>query len=150
MSRLVTGLATAIAVVAVLACASQRDDGLSTSADLAENDGGLVMHPDAHTDPVIRGLEREAMLLAKTTGCSAPGQCAAAPVGSRPCGGPRYYLAYCPLTTDADALFAKLAQIRAAEEEYNRRHQLVSTCEFRMPPELELGNGACRAKSRFP
>jgi len=42
----------------------------------------------------IEKLEGEAKALAKTSGCDASADCRAAPVGSRACGGPRYYIPY--------------------------------------------------------
>ena len=70
-----------------------------------------------------------------------------AAVGSRACGGPRYYLVYCAATTDSAALFAKLDAVSAAEREYNQRYNVVSTCEFRLPPKVALSGGSCRAQT---
>jgi hypothetical protein len=93
----------------------------------------------------IARLEREARALAKTGGCATAEQCRTAPVGVRPCGGPRDYVAYCAATTDSTALFAKLEELRAAEDAYNRSSGMASTCEFREPPATELVGGSCRA-----
>ncbi len=90
-------------------------------------------------------LEDQAKAIAKTSGCSSVSQCRTAPVGNRACGGPRYYIAYCSATTDSVALFRKLDEVASAENAYNRKYQLVSTCEFRMPPPLTLSGGECRA-----
>lgn len=92
----------------------------------------------------IARLEREARALARAEGCTAP-QCRTAPVGSRPCGGPREYIVYCATSTDSAALFAKLAELARAEEDYNRRAGLASTCEFRMPPGTAVQGGRCVA-----
>lgn len=94
----------------------------------------------------IIALENEAKALVRTDGCSTAGQCRTAPVGARACGGPRYYLVYCSGTTDSVALFRKLDQVAAAEQEYNKRYQIGSTCEFRMPPQVSLIGGACQAQ----
>ncbi len=96
--------------------------------------------------PSVQRLEAEARALARTTGCSQAAQCRTAPVGDRPCGGPRDYLAYCATTTDTVALFRKLEELRRAEQEINRRSGAISTCEFRMPPETGLVGGTCRAQ----
>lgn len=93
----------------------------------------------------INQLEAQAKAIAKVEGCSSSGECRAAPVGSTACGGPRYYITYCAKTTDSTALFSKLAQIAKAEQAYNKKYQLVSTCEFRMPPAVEASGGSCRA-----
>ena len=92
----------------------------------------------------ILRLEDQAKAIAKTSGCAAVAQCRTAPVGNRACGGPRYYLAYCSASADSAALFRKLDEIVAAENAYNRKYQLASTCEFRMPSPLALSGGECR------
>jgi hypothetical protein len=94
----------------------------------------------------IGALENEAKALVKTDGCSSTGECRTAPVGSKACGGPRYYLVYCSRTTDSAALFKKLDAIAAAEREFNSRYQIVSTCEFRTPPMVALSGGSCQAQ----
>lgn len=109
--------------------------------------GKIVFTGDQKTDwDQITALETQAKALVKTDGCSAADQCRTAGVGSRACGGPRYYLVYCAKTTDTTALFDKLKQIAAAEEEYNKRYQVVSTCEFRMPPKVALIGSSCQAQ----
>ena len=90
-------------------------------------------------------LEDEAKAIAKVSGCTSS-ECRAAPVGSRACGGPRYYLTYCSKTTDSVALYGKLDDVAKAEQAYNRKYNIVSTCEFRMPPLLEAIGGSCVAK----
>lgn len=100
---------------------------------------------DAPDDETIRRLEREARALAQAEGCETSGQCRTAPVGNRPCGGPRSYLVYCSLTTDSVALFRKLEELSRTEGEYNRQHGLASTCEFRTPPDVVLSAGRCQA-----
>lgn len=94
----------------------------------------------------IEKLEGEAKAIAKTAGCPSSGECRAAPVGSRACGGPRYYLPYCAKATDSVALFRKLEEVAKAEQAYNRKYNLASTCEFRMPPVVEAVGGSCVAK----
>lgn len=91
----------------------------------------------------IVALENQAKAIAKADGCSSGAQCRTAPVGSRACGGPRYYIVYCAQSTDSAALFRKLDAVATAEREYNQRYNLVSTCEFRMPPKVGLVAGSC-------
>lgn len=98
----------------------------------------------------IEALEREAKAIARTTGCSSTGGCRAAPVGNRACGGPRYYIVYCAATTDSVALYRKLDEVAAAENAYNRKYGIMSTCEFRMPPDIALIGGECRAGAPGP
>ena len=144
--RLGAALATGLIMAACAAPAS--DDPLSNTQrpDPSGGQPSTLISTDTAVDPTVRRLEREAIALARTEGCSTAEQCKAAPMGNRPCGGPRYYVPYCPLTTDTTALFAKLAEVKRAEDEYNRRMNLASTCEFRMAPDLEVSGGACRAR----
>jgi hypothetical protein len=116
-------------------CARQRTpNGEQATEDPRSDSTGLVR------------LEREARALAKTDGCNSLDQCRSAPVGERPCGGPRDYVVYCARTTDTAVLYRKLAELRQAEMEYNRKSGMMSTCEFRTPPELALSGGSCRAR----
>ena len=89
-------------------------------------------------------LEREARALAHTDGCDSLAQCHTAPVGWRSCGGPRDYLVYCAATTDTVALFRKLAELEAAEKEYNVQSGLMSSCVMRQPPRVSLRGRSCR------
>jgi len=95
----------------------------------------------------IVALEDQAKALVKTDGCTSADQCRTAAVGNRACGGPRYYLVYCSRTTDSAALFAKLKAVADAENEFNRRYNVVSTCEFRMPPAVAFTLGSCQAET---
>ena len=94
----------------------------------------------------IEKLEGEAKAIAKTTGCQAPSECRTAAVGSRACGGPRYYIPYCATATDSAALAFKLEEVAKAEQAYNTKYQLASTCEMRLPPPVALTGGACTAQ----
>lgn len=102
--------------------------------------------PESDSARVVR-LDREVRALVRTEGCSTSGECRAAPVGHRPCGGPRDYVVYCARTTDTVALKTKLEELVAAEREYHQKSGMVSTCEFRMPPQTALVAGSCRAVS---
>ena len=123
---------------------------VACSANQATSDptpGKVVFTGDKKTDwDQIVALENQAKALVKTDGCSSSDQCRTAAVGSRACGGPRYYLVYCAKTTDSAALFDKLKEVAAAEEEYNKRYQLMSTCEFRLPPKVALIGSSCQAQ----
>lgn len=119
------------------------------SASRTSGPGGdkIVFTGDQKADwTQIIALEDQAKELVKLTGCSSASQCRTAPVGSKACGGPRYYLVYCAATTDSAALFRKLDAVAAAEREYNTRYQIASTCEFRMPPKVALSGGSCQAQ----
>jgi hypothetical protein len=139
----ITGSARFLVVVMVLAACSQGAPGAPAGPDGDK----IVLTGDQKADwAQIVAIENAAKALVKTDGCSSAGECRTAPVGSRACGGPRYYLVYCSRTTDSAELFRKLDAVAAAEREYNSRYQLVSTCEFRMPPKVALSGGSCQAQ----
>ena len=100
----------------------------------------------------IRRLEARAYALARTDGCASSLECRAAPLGVKPCGGPRAYIVYCARTTDEQALLATLRELERVEREYNRRYGLASDCMFVSPPGVTAVNGVCRAVSgpRYP
>jgi hypothetical protein len=109
--------------------------------------GKIVFTGDQKADwAQITALEDQAKALVHADGCASANQCRTAPVGSRGCGGPRYYLVYCAATTDSAALFTKLDAVSAAEREYNQRYNVISTCEFRLPPKVALSGGSCQAQ----
>ena len=129
-----------------LACRTERIG--ATDGPPLPGDSRVVVSGDQTADrATLARLENEAKALARTDGCRA-GECAAAPVGAKACGGPRYYLPYCRLTTDVPALNRKLEEIRAFERAFNERYGIVSTCEFAVPPEVAPVDGVCRAAGR--
>jgi hypothetical protein len=140
-----TGRVSALFAIslAALAC-TQSSPGV---APAGPNGDKIVFTGDQKADwAQIVALEDQAKALVKTNGCSSAGECRTAAVGSRACGGPRYYLVYCSKTTDSAALFQKLDAVAAAEHAYNEHYQIASTCEFRMPPTVGLSAGFCKAQ----
>ena len=126
------------------ACSSQTSSTPPPDGSRDQFPGGTA---DQKADwAKIVTLEDQAKALVHTDGCASEGDCKTAPVGSRACGGPRYYLVYCSRTTDVAALNAKLDEVAAAERAFNIKYQVASTCEFRMPPAVGLVAGACSAK----
>lgn len=145
LSPRVLRLAALAALLAGAACAPGPSATPADTGDTAIPRGGAAP-PDAPASVErVQRLEGEARALVRADGCGQAAQCRTAPVGSRPCGGPRDYVVYCALTTDSAALFAKLAELEAAERAYNERAGLMSTCEFRMPPGVALTAGRCAA-----
>lgn len=141
---------TGILIVAVLiasGCVQPPANGTGPGDSAPSLPGAQSGSREADWAAIVR-LEDQAKAIAKTTGCSTASQCRTAPVGNRACGGPRYYIAYCAATTDSAALFRKLAEVAAAEDAYNRKYQIVSTCEFRMPGALTLSGGECRTSGQ--
>lgn len=138
--------------VALAACARHSDGGDSTrsvgSVIVPSRDTATLPATVQDTNVAMQErlsrLEREARALARSSGCDSLAQCRTAPVGWRSCGGPRTYLVYCAATTDTVALFRKLAELEAAEKEYNLKSGLMSTCIVREPPRVSFRGGSCR------
>lgn len=130
------------ALAVTIACAQQPVPAPSGDASVQPPDTSEQAQDWAR----IEALEREAQAIARTTGCSLTSGCRTAPVGNRACGGPRYYIVYCAAATDSAALYQKLDEVSRAENEYNRKYGIISTCEFRMPPDVALVGGECRAQ----
>jgi hypothetical protein len=141
---LTRSLSAVFALSLVVAACSQGTNG---AVPVGPGNDKIVLTGDQKADwAQIVALENQAKTLVKADGCSSAAQCRTAPVGSRGCGGPRYYLVYCSATTDSAALFRKLDAVAAAEREFNARYNVVSTCEFRMPPTVALSGGSCQAQ----
>jgi hypothetical protein len=134
-----------IAIAATLVACPQRTPGVPS--DPGSGPVKFTITGDQKADwAQIVAIENEAKALVDTTGCANSGECRTAPVGSRACGGPRYYLVYCSRTTDSAALFAKIAAVSDAERQYNVNYKIVSTCEFQLPPTVALSGGSCRVQ----
>lgn len=133
-----------VALLVASACVQPPPNGAGAGDSTPPLGGAQPGSQEADWAAIVR-LEDQAKAIAKSSGCASASECRAAPVGNRACGGPRYYIAYCSTATDSAALFRKLDEIAAAENAYNRKYQLVSTCEFRMPPEVRLAGGSCAA-----
>lgn len=142
---MLTRSVSALFSISLLAIACSQ----STPGAVPAGPGGdrIILTGDQKADwEQIVALENQAKALLKADGCSSTGECRTAPVGSRACGGPRYYLVYCSRTTDSAALFRKLDAVAQAERDYNVRYNIASTCEFRMPPTVALSGESCQAQ----
>jgi hypothetical protein len=133
----------ALTLAALLSGCVQPAPNGSGSGDSATPPSGASSSQDSDWAKVLR-LEEQAKAIARVSGCADGGACRTAPVGNRACGGPRYYIAYCSTTTDSVALFRKLAEVAAAEDAFNQKYQMASTCEYRMPGPVALAGGECR------
>jgi len=142
---MVTRSVSALFAISLVAAACSQ--GSSGAVPIGPGGDQIVFTGDQTADwAQIVELENQAKALVKAEGCSSADQCLTAAVGSRACGGPRYYLVYCAQTTDSAALLGKLDAVAAAEREYNARYKVMSTCEFRMPPTVALSGGSCQAQ----
>jgi hypothetical protein len=145
--------AAVIIAAALAACAPSRAPQEARGADSVPPPPSAAVpspapSPDAgeaqEDTSLVARLIHEVQDLTHDEGCTA-GACRTAPIGSRPCGGPRAYIVYCPATTDSVALFAKLAELARAEAAFNRASGMASTCDVRLPPNVAVQGGRCVA-----
>lgn len=144
LTMLTRSLSALFAVSLVVAACSTSTPGAVPAGPEGDR---IILTGDQKADwAQVVAIENQAKALVKAEGCSSTADCRTAPVGSRACGGPRYYLVYCARTTDSTALFRKLDAVAQAERDYNTRYNVMSTCEFRMPPTVALSGGSCQAQ----
>jgi hypothetical protein len=124
---------------------STPSDSSGNAAPPAGNQGTSGGTKESDWAAILK-LEEQAKGIAKTTGCTSSNECRSAPVGSKGCGGPRYYIPWCSKSTDSAALYAKLDEVVKAERAYNKRYNVISTCEYRLAPKVEVVAGACTAQ----
>ncbi len=63
------------------------------------------------------------------------------PYGAKACGGPQWFLAY-PTTIDVEAFLEKIEVYTKAEDDYNRKWSVFSTCEvINAPTDVVCENG---------
>ena len=138
-------LASSILIALILGGCTKAPATSSPPNGSPDQSPGMTGDQKTDWESIVK-LEDQAKAIVNAAGCSAGDQCRTAAVGSRACGGPRYYLVYCARTTDSAALFRKLDEVARAERAYNEKYQMMSTCEFRMPPAVALQGGACTAQ----
>jgi hypothetical protein len=141
MLRVAKLTAAATASFAIAACSMSATNDLGP-ADTSTSASSATPPSDSEQ---IATLEREALALAHDDGCGTADQCRVAPVGAKACGGPRYWITWCPATTDSAALFKKLDDLRTAEQNYNQVHGVISDCSIVGPPTPVVSAGVCRA-----
>jgi hypothetical protein len=135
-----------IFLAAAVAC-SPRPAGSSTPAD--DTTSGMSADQQ-HQWNDIQQAETRAKGLVHTEKCATAGECRTAPVGAVACGGPRYYLTYCPASTDTAALNRLLDRIKTMETAYNKKWRIMSSCLFRTPPVPGIVGGSCQDSGSAP
>lgn len=138
---------TAVGLLAALIGCSEppAETGTSTEVDLAAAmvDGANATLAEqasqlAEMDKMIRSM-------VGTAQASSYQQCRLLAVGSRPCGGPEYYIAYSTESVD-EATLLKLAEDYAElKQAVDAEQNIVGTCEVIPEPKLVYVDGYCRA-----
>lgn len=137
----------AVLVGFLAACAAPGAPGGGPDGRATEPPPPAETPTDQRADAArLERLEQEARALAKPDGCPEGSQCGVVPVGEKACGGPRYWLPYCPISTDVAALRAKIEELRTAEAAFNRKYGIISDCLFVSQPPVTSAGGTCRAQ----
>lgn len=82
----------------------------------------------------LEDLMKEIHALANSETCTNPEEWSFTAVGSKACGGPQTYIAY-PNSIDTVKFLALVKEYTAAEDRYNKKHEITSDCMFVMPPD---------------
>ncbi|KFZ31379.1 hypothetical protein IDSA_01265 [Pseudidiomarina salinarum] len=72
-------------------------------------------------------------------------QCRLIAVGSRPCGGPEYYLPYSTKSVDPDVIEPLVNSYTELQSWFHEEHQVMGTCEVVPEPNLTINDGICIA-----
>jgi len=75
--------------------------------------------------------------------CSESGECRILAYGSKACGGPQGYLLFSS-NLDVEALTRMVEDYNKAEDDYNKKYNVISDCMLALPPnKLACENGKC-------
>jgi len=121
---------------AVLAAAS----ALAGCGGDGDGDGGPAQ---AGLEQRIATTQSRIVALIGTASCTASAQCAALPMGAKPCGGPAGHLAYSTVASDPVLLQSLADEHAALSRELNRLLGLASDCSVVMPAPLACVQGRC-------
>ncbi len=116
---------------------------LSTTASL------LACSParagDSPEPSSIEMLRQDVLSIVGEPLCQATAECRAAPMGVKPCGGPRSYIIYSTSSTDSVDLEAAVARFDSLDSQRNRELGLMSDCQFIPQPTPMCRAGTCSA-----
>ena len=76
--------------------------------------------------------------------CSMASDCAVLPAGNRGCGGPSAYVVTSNLNVNLAQIQSLLAELEVLAAQYNQNNQLISTCEYLMPPHVACQLSLCK------
>ena len=90
---------------------------------------------------VLMDLFDEALELIEDMPCENAEEWTFTPYGAKACGGPQWFVAY-PTTIDTDEFLKRIEAYTKAEQEYNIKWSIFSTCDVVAPPtEVVCENG---------
>lgn len=106
--------------------------------------GGSAVEPTPVYDRATLTAKYDA--IAQVVGrpaCATTPQCAAIPVGAKPCGGPWRYVVYSTVNVNETELRRRADDLFAFEMEYNRRNGIASDCSLARAATPACVEGVC-------
>ena len=142
------------ALVGGVACHSKAVDRetVPPASTIADTSTHTTDTTNRATDPAdlatdtttLAGLRANVQSLIGDAACSSVDECRLVAFGSKPCGGPRQYLAYSIAITDSTALATAVARYNAREAEANRQNDRISDCSMVVRPTVTVVDGHCK------
>ncbi len=128
MKTLMTTLTALCLFMMTLACADDNMNSLQSNVEPITLDG-----EEDEDRAKLDSILNEITTLATSVRCERGEDWNFTPIGSKPCGGPWYYLAYSESIDTVE--FLRLVEVhKVSEEEYNRKWNAASTCELPQEP----------------
>lgn len=139
-----------MAIIALQSCSTKPViDPETLPKDIAlkpkeENDTIVVVEKDSvdvqKMEQSIRALRQEIIELSESETCKNDDNWRISPLGAKPCGGPRSYLAY-PKDIE-EQILPKISKFNEASADYNRKLGLTSDCAIvPIPSGIKCENG---------
>jgi hypothetical protein len=115
----------------------------------------VVVGPDSTAQEVeavrlralLDSLAQAARRVASDPRAPDPAACRTAPVGVKPCGGPRGYLVWSVASSDSAALYRALDSLAVVDRRLAEMTGEVSDCMLELPPPTEIRDGVCHVAS---
>lgn len=116
--------------------------GSSDEAELRSAGGG-----SASTETQIQKRYDELRdLSANDLNCASVADCEAIPLGAKACGGPADYLVASVKNAHYEEILDLAEELAEIQSKYLVDNQVIGTCDYRMPPDLECAASKCQAK----
>ncbi len=88
-------------------------------------------------------LNDDVLRLSQPAKCRVGSDCAALPMGSKPCGGPWKYVLYSKNNRKLAKLKQRLTEYNKLDQRINESQQTMSDCSMTMQPDLKCINSMC-------
>jgi hypothetical protein len=105
------------------------------------------LRSEARTESKLVGqrtrLNDDVLRLSQPAKCKVDSDCAALPMGIKPCGGPWKYILYSKKNAKLSKLKKRLDEYNKLDQQINETQQTMSDCSVTMKPELKCTNSMC-------